>query len=147
MVEIVVAIAVLAIGVVGVSTFFAGSTRNTRNASNTSVAANLGQGVIDEELVKSYNELNPNDGDKVKFSEDSANSFYNFSKKINISLIDQNLNSSVTDIGLKKIDVIIYWNEGSSEKSSQFSTIKAKEWWKMPTFLQLTLRHAEKASL
>lgn len=126
MVEIVVAIGVLAIGVVGVSTFFAGSTRTTRSASNTSVAANLGQGVIDEELVKSYNELNPVSGAKVKFSEDSANAFYNFSKQINISLIDQNLNSSVNDVGLKKIDVIIYWNEGSMEKNLQLSTIKAK---------------------
>lgn len=124
MVEIIVAIAVLAIGVVGVSYFFAGSTGITRSASNTSVAANLGQGVIDEELVKSYDILSVGSGTKTQFSTDPANSFYNFSWQINISLIDQNLNSSVDDIGLKKIDVIIYWNEGSSEKSVQFSTIK-----------------------
>lgn len=132
MVEIVVAIGVLAVGVVGVSYFFAGSTRITRSASNTSVASNLGQGVLDEKTVKSYNdpELNPGDGSETEFSNDSASPFYNFSKRVNISCVDINLlatDCTVIPSPMKKIDVIIYWNEGNSEKNLQFSTIKAKE--------------------
>lgn len=126
MVEIVVAIAILAIGVVGVSYFFARSTQVTRTASNTSVAANLGQGVIDEELVKSYNELNVATGTKTRFSNDTSSPFYNFQKQINVSLIDQDLNGSAADVGLKKIDVFIFWTEGGSEKQLELATIKAR---------------------
>lgn len=125
-IEIVVAIGVLTIGVLGVAGFFATSPMLTRSASNTSVAANLAQGALDEALSASYDELTPGTGNKVKISEDSNNPFYNFSKQRNISLVDLNLAPSATDVGLKKIDVIIYYQEGGSEKNVQMSTLKTQ---------------------
>lgn len=126
LVEVVVAIGVLTIGVLGVSGFFAYSSKISRSSSNTSIASNLTSGLIDEEIAKSYEELAPGNGAKVKISTDPANPFYNFSKQINISLIDSNLAASATDLGLKKIDVIVSYQEGSSEKNVQMSTIKTR---------------------
>lgn len=126
LVEVVVAIGVLAIGVLGVASFFAYSTRITRSASNTSVGANLASGVLDEENAKSYDELSPGTGTKDRFSTNQTDPFYKFQKQINITLIDSNLADSPTDLGLKKIDVFIFYQEGSGEKTIQMSTIKTK---------------------
>jgi type II secretory pathway pseudopilin PulG len=125
MVEIVVAIGVLAVGVVGIAYFFSGSTRMTRSASNTSVAANLAQSVIEEETTKTYDDILT--VPKTNFSDVTTDPFYKFSKSVNVRLINKDLGSSSTDLGLKNIEVYIYWNEGNSAKKLFLSTIKAKK--------------------
>jgi len=123
-IEIIVAITVLTIGVLGVSVFFSLALKATDSANHITSASNLAQGVIDAELVKSY------DGTantiRVRFSTDSASPYYNYYKTVNISLIDQNLAPSGTDVGLKKIEVIVDWQEGTEVKDVQISTIKAE---------------------
>lgn len=125
-IEIVVAITVLTVGVLGVSGFFTISAKLTRSANHVSTASNLAQGLIDEEIAKSYDELTTGTGVKDRVSSDSSDPFYNYFEQINISLLDSNLNTSENDLGLKKIDVIIFYQEGEAEKNVQLSTIKAK---------------------
>ncbi len=124
LIEVVVATGVLLIGVLGVGAFFASSSKITRHASYTSIASNLAQGFIDEEISKSYGELTPGAGMKDRVSSVSSNPFYGYKKQVNVSLIDSNLAASGSDIGLKKIDVFIFWQEGGSEKSIQLSSVK-----------------------
>ena len=126
LVEVIVAIGVLGIGVLGIASFFAYSTKVARSSSNTSIASNLASGVIDEELSKPYDELNPGTGAKVKVTNDTASPLYNFSKEVTISLIDSDLANSVTDEGLKKIDVTISYQEGTSEKNVQMAEVKTQ---------------------
>lgn len=126
LVEVVVAIGVLGIGVLGVSGFFAYSSKISRSSSNTSIASNLASGAIDEELAKSYEELAPGTGTKVKVTSVTTSPLYNFSKQVDISLIDSDLAASATDLGLKKIDVIISYQEGSSEKTVQMAEVKTQ---------------------
>ena len=128
MVEIVVAIGVLAIGVVGIAYFFSGSTRMTRSASNTSVAANLAQSVIEEETTKNYDNIAS--VSETKFSQDATDPFYKFSKRVDVSCVDI-INLAPTDCAgspspMKKINVYIFWSEGNSSKNLFLSTIKAK---------------------
>jgi len=126
LVEVVVAIGVLLVGVLGVASFFAYSTKIARSASNTSVASNLAQGVLDYELSQSYDELTPGTGSVMNSSLDR------FQQQVNISLLELNpttkdLEPSATDKGLKKIDVYIFYKEGNNTKNVQMSTIKAKK--------------------
>lgn len=125
-VEILVAITVFTIGVLGVSGFFATSTNVTRSANNTTTASNLAEGMLDNQLAKSYDELPAGNGVKTDFSNVSSDPYHNYSYQINISLIDQNLAAS-SDVGLKKIDVFVYWMEGTKEKNVEMSTIKARQ--------------------
>jgi len=125
-IEIIVAIGIFGIGVLGIAGFFVASSQTVRLASNTTIASNLASGSIDEEFAKSYDELTPGTGTKTRISTDQSSPFYNFQKQINISLIDSNLAASATDVGLKKIDCIVYWQEGGNEKNIQMSTIKSK---------------------
>lgn len=125
LVEVVVAIGVLMVGVLGVASFFAYSVKIARSASNTSIATNLAQGLIEEESSKSYDELTPQTGAKTDYTSNADSPFNKFQEQINISLIDTDLNESETDIGLKKIEVIIYYHEGNSEKNVQMATVKA----------------------
>ncbi|OGD57135.1 hypothetical protein A2V71_01725 [Candidatus Berkelbacteria bacterium RBG_13_40_8] len=124
LIEVVVATGILLVGVLGVGAFFATSSTITRHASYTSIASNLAQGFIDEEISKSYDELDPGTGPKARVSDVASNPFYNYWKQVNITLIDSDLANSGSDIGLKKIDIFVFWQEGSSEKNIQLSTVK-----------------------
>lgn len=127
MVEVVVAIFILAIGVLAVASFFANSSRLARLASNQSLASNLAQGYIDQELIKSYDESIPGQSAIVKITNDSSSTLYNFSEQTTITLIDQNLNEVSSDLGLKKIEVAIFYQEGLGQKNVTLATIKTKK--------------------
>lgn len=124
LVEVIVAIGVLTIGVLGIATFFAFSTRIARSASNTSIASNLAQGVLDEQTAKSYEELTS--VARTDYTSDTSSPLNKFQKQIDVSLVDSNLAVSETDIGIKEITVHIYYDESGSEKSVEIATIKAK---------------------
>lgn len=122
--EIIVAITVFSIGVLGIAAFFASSSQTTRNSSNLSIASNIASGLVDEELSQTYDSLIVGNGAKTPVSTDTASPFNKFQKQINISLVDSNLNPSATDIGLKKIDIFVYYNEGTTERNIETATLK-----------------------
>jgi len=123
-IEVIVALTVFTIGVLGIEAYFATSSRLTTAASRISTASNLAQGIIDNEAASAYDALIPGTGAKVRVSTDPASPFYNYQQQIIISLIDNNLNASATDIGLKKINVKVFWQEGGAEKNVEMSTIQ-----------------------
>lgn len=125
-VEIIVAITVLTVGVLGVATFFANSSTLSRAANHISTASNLAQGIIDEQLTKSYGELVAGTGTKVRVSEEQSSPYYQYYKQVDIILIDSNLAASGSDIGLKQIIVKVFYQEGEVEKNIEMSTIKVR---------------------
>jgi len=126
-IEVIVAITVLTVGVLGIAVFFSLSLKATNYANHTTTASNLVQGVVDTELAKSYNELLPGTGTRVAFSTDPASPYHIYYETVNITLIDQNLATvNAPGVGLKKIDVTIDWTEGSEAKNVQMSTIKTE---------------------
>ncbi len=127
LVEVIVSIAVLSIGVMAVAAFFASSSTLTHLASNESIAANLAQGYVDDTLSNSYDDLAVGQSTKEKVTTDTASPLYNFSKQTTISLIDADLNQSTQDIGLKKIQVVISYQERGNEKNVTLATIKTKK--------------------
>jgi prepilin-type N-terminal cleavage/methylation domain-containing protein len=123
MIEVITAMGIFGIAILSLAAFFAISSRTIRTARNMTTATNLAQEAADEKISLAYDSLTPGAETRTRFSSDESSPFYDFEKQINISLIDQNLSSSVTDVGLKKVDCAVYWQEGTDEKSLQISTI------------------------
>jgi len=124
LIEVLIAMSIFAISILSVAGFFVYANKNIRFARNTTIASNLAQKLIEENLAKSYQELNLGTSTKTRFSNDPASSYYSFQYQEEIGLINSDLNPITTDIGLKKILVTIYWQEGTVEKNVQMATIK-----------------------
>lgn len=127
MVEVVVAIGVLSMGVLAIVSFFAVSSSLTRLASDQSIASNLAQGYIDKELSLSYDESQVGQTSPVQVSNDPDSPLSKFSEQTEISLINADLTESATDVGLKKIQVTIFYQEGNQAKNVILATIKTKK--------------------
>ena len=124
--EVIVAMGIFSIGVLGIFSFFTYSSQTIRVARSETTGSNLANGFLEEELAKSYGELIPGTSAKTRVSDNPASPYYNYQKQIEITLIDSDLNNSVTDLGLKKIIISIFWPQGSYEKSIQSATIKTQ---------------------
>lgn len=125
-VEVIVAITVLVVGVLAVATFFANSAKLSHLASDESIASNLAQGYIDKDLSLSYDEVLTGVSPLARVSTDSNNPFYNFYEQTTVTLIDENLNPTSSDVGLKNISVTISYQEGNDNKNVTLATIKSK---------------------
>jgi hypothetical protein len=107
--------------------FFANSSTLSRLASNESIASNLAQGYIDDQLSQSYDTLAVGSSEKVRVTDDATSSLYNFYHQETISLINSNLEATAADAGLKKIEVVVSYQEGGKEKNVTLATIKTKK--------------------
>lgn len=123
LIEVIVAIGIFGIGVLAIIGFYAISVQAIRNSRQVTTATALAQGIIEEKIAEPYDSLIVGEGLKEAFSTDSADPTYLYQKKVDISLINQDLAASGTDLGLKKIDVYVYWQGPSEEKKVQLSTI------------------------
>jgi len=122
-VETVVAIGIFGIGVLAIVGFYALSAQAVRNSRQVTTATFLAQGVLEETIAEPYDTLTTGTGTKQAISTDPTNAAYPYQKKVDITLIDQNLAVSGTDVGLKKIDAYIYWQGQNGEKQVQISTV------------------------
>lgn len=127
MVEVIVAISVLAIGVLGVAAFFANSARLTRLASNESIATNLAQGYVDNQMSEDYNAIVIGQTPNVRVSTDQTSPFYNFYTQTTVTYVDSNLVQTGTDLGLKKIHVAITYQEYGTNKNVTLESIATKK--------------------
>lgn len=122
-IEVIVAIGIFGFGVLAVLTYFVLSTQFVRLARQTTMASNLAQQVMEENIALSYDSLLPGQSAKTPFSADSENPYSFYQYQTNISLIDSTLNNSANDAGLKKVDVTVFWNALQDEKSVHLSTV------------------------
>lgn len=132
LVEILLAVFILEIGLLGVASFYSYSLSLSKIARNQTIASNLVQGLIDEQLAISYDSLPVAEGTKTAYSTDPASPFANFSKKVDIAYLNGNLdatydaNPAEAYRYMKKITVTVYYQELATEKNLQTATIKAR---------------------
>lgn len=126
-IETLVALGIFAVAVLAILGYYIYTIQVVRNARQLTTATFLNQGLIEEAVSEPYDSLTVETGAKTAFTTDPANSTYPYTKQINVSLIDMNLNASVTDLGLKKIDCFVYWQGLGSEKKVQISTIVSRK--------------------
>lgn len=128
LVEILIAVFVLEIGLLGIASFYTYGFKITKTARNETIASNLATGLLDEQLSNNYDNLTIGAGLKTKYSTDAASPFYNWDQKIDIAYIDTNLVESYAepDTNMKKVTVTIYWQTSDGEKNFQTASIKAR---------------------
>lgn len=120
--EVLIAVFILELGLLGIAGFYASSFKIIKTARNETIAANLASGVLDEQLAVSYDNIHSIE--RAPYS--SSGLFSNWDKKVDITYVDENLAEQPGDTGMKKILVTVYWQEVTGEKSFQTATIKAK---------------------
>ncbi len=128
LVEILLAVFILEIGLLGVAGFYAKSLNISKTARNETTASNLASGLLDEQLENNYSNLSVGEGTKTRYSSDSNDPFYNWHQKTDIAYIDSNLSASYSepDTNMKKVTITIYWMENTSERTFQIASIKAR---------------------
>lgn len=126
MVEIILAVFILMIGLVGIAAFYTKSFQISKTARNQTIAANLAAAVLDQELSLAYSSIDS--VSRTPYSSDTTSPFYNFEKEVTVNCLDASLQEiSCATAHMKKILVTIYWQENSQSKSFQEATIMTEQ--------------------
>lgn len=128
LIEVLLAVFILEIGLLGISTFYAYSHKIAKMARNQTIATNLAQGVLDEQIAKSYDSPELITVNRTAYSTVPNNPFQGFDKEITITCINASLgdlNCLDPNAHMKKVIVTIYWTEDNSNRSVQLAVIKA----------------------
>lgn len=119
--EAIIAAAVLAIAVVAMMQVFPAGIRTTATSRKRTVATNLAQAAIEQNISQPYNDIIS--VIKHRVSENPSSNYYDYYQQINVVYVDANLAVSGVDTGLKKVTATIYWPEGDSEKTVVIPTL------------------------
>jgi Tfp pilus assembly protein PilV len=122
-IEAIVALGIFGLGVLAVVSFFIYSSQFTRLARQTTISSNLVEQTMEETIALPYSSLIPATGSRTRFSSDQSSPYYSYEKQINITLVNSSLANSATDVGLKKINVLVFWQAGTQEKSVELATV------------------------
>ena len=120
LIEIVIATAILSVGILGLFQAFPQGIETSHEQELAVIAGQLGQEKLEELAGLSYAEITIGIIDnKIHVAESASDPLYKFTRSAASELVDQNLNTSQTDIGLKKITVTVYWPSVFGVEKSQ----------------------------
>ena len=124
LIELLIAIFILVIGIVGVLQAFPLGTYIQKQAQMTTLAVQLNQQKMEEIISYQYSEIIPGTTEEpYGFDTD----FSSFKRVINIEYFDPDNPEvpSMVDLGIKKIEVSIFWHSpiGVSEKEVKLATL------------------------
>jgi len=108
--ETLITIAVILIGVLVLVRLFPVALQMGRSAEQATIATSLAQAKIEE--VFSMNYANISTGiieSRQKMASDSNNPFYYYERETIVEYVDENIESSITDEGIKKVTVNTYY--------------------------------------
>ena len=124
LIELLIAIFILAVGIVALLQAFPLGTHIQKSAQMTSTALQLGQAKMEEIISQSYIEI------PSGVNEEAYGSIINFSpykRKTEISYFNPNNPevSPVQDLGIKKIEITVFWRSplGISEKEVKIANL------------------------
>lgn len=126
LIELLIAIFILAVGIVGILYMFPMGTRIGKSAQMASVATQLGQAKMEEIIFKSYNDISSSTEAYGEISDFEA-----YKRVTTASCFDPNgsdLTPNCPDTGIKKIEVNVSWKSpfGVTEKSINLTSLIAK---------------------
>lgn len=123
LVEIMVAFFVLTVGLVAVSGTFPVGIKVGSESENQSTVSYASQQKLEELISKPYSEIATGTIEaKHVFSDDPTSDLYKLKRETIITLLDQNFNSTTTDIGLKKATVNVYYTNSVSKLEKKISS-------------------------
>ena len=124
--EVIIAITILTLVFVAlVQSFPLGISINTSAKQNT-IASYLAQSKIEELYSSGYDNIATGTIEtKQRISSNSSDGFYDFWRKTEVSYVDEDLNETSDNTGLKKIDTFVYYFDKiiNKEKEVKMSTL------------------------
>ncbi len=130
LIEVMLAIAILLVGIMGLTRIFPLSLKIDRAAEQNTVAANLAQAKVEEIFSSTYDNIIVGTIElKHRLAADPADPFYAYQRETIAEFVDGNLNSIGTDQGLKKVTVRVFWYAPllGTEKSWQTAILVSKK--------------------
>ena len=110
LIEVMGATAVLAVGMVAVVSIFPLALRANKSAEQASLASAYARAKMEEILISPYDEIVTGTVEpRAKVSADPNDAAYILERETVAGYIDSDLNTTVSDTGLKKITVTVYW--------------------------------------
>ncbi len=128
LIEALVATAILALGLLAVLGAFPLAMRTNKEAERASLASVYARTKLEQLLTTSYDEVDTGTIEtRARLSTDPANVAYTLERETTVTLVDANLNTSVSDVGLKKIATTVFWpNRQGGSKSLTLTSILAQ---------------------
>lgn len=110
LIEVLIAIAVLAVGLIAVISIFPFSIKTNKGAEQQSLASSYARTKLEQVLASSYDEVNTGTIEaRARVTANPNDTAYPLERQTVVTFIDSNLNTSVSDVGLKKVVVTVYW--------------------------------------
>ena len=128
LIESAIAISVLMVGLLAVLQFFPFAIKIIGDSQQLTVASNLVVAKLEEMSSLDYDLISVGTIEaKQALSGDTSSFLADYQRQTVVEYVDANLNSSQTDLGLKKITTTVYWLSpvGLNEKSTSGSTLLA----------------------
>jgi Tfp pilus assembly protein PilV len=129
MIEVVVTIAVIAIGIMALTQLFPTSLTSTKSANHETTAVNLAEAKLEEMMSIPYDEVSIGTIEpKTRLATSSSEWLYNYQRQTVVTYVDgEDLTTSATDTGLKKITTTVYWQNATtdSERSTELHLLIA----------------------
>lgn len=117
-IEILAAITFLTVGIFAIAKIFPFGIQISQNAEDRTIAATLAQDKIEELISSGYEGIAIGIIEaKQEIPSGSFGDKYNFYRQTIVSFVDGDLADSVSDTGMKKIEVTVFWNSGGNEKN------------------------------
>lgn len=129
LVEVVVATAVLTIGLITLVGLIPFAIKANKKAEFQSLASTYARTKLEQLLASPYDEIDAGTIEpRTKISSDPSNPAYALERQTVVTLLDSNLAASSSDQGLKKITVTVYWPNrlGSSGSLTLTSILSQK---------------------
>lgn len=116
--EVIIALGILSVSLLVIINLFPKGIKMTRESKEISVATNLAKERIEELISESYENIPTGTIDvKARLDNNPQNQFYIYQREALAEYVDSDLATSVSDTGLKKITVSVYWTENAQEKN------------------------------
>lgn len=128
--EVMVSFSILVVAFMSLAQAFPFSMSINKSAENATKAAYLAQMKIEELNSGGYDSAGIGAVEsKHRLSDDTANYLYYFQRQTIISYVDENLQASANDLGLKKIVVTIYYASDLLKTEKTYLTYSLMSRW------------------
>ncbi len=123
LVEALVAVGILALGLVAVIGVFPLTLRVNKEAEQMSLASVYARAKLEQVSQLSYDDLAVGDYEvRARISADSSDPAYHLERQTVVSYVDSSLQNSVSDTGFKKVQVTVYWSDRNGGNDSYVLT-------------------------
>ncbi len=127
-IEVIAAIALLAIGIFAIAKMFPFGLQISKSSEEITVATMAANEEMEYLIALGYDGVNTGTIEaKQSISIGSFGNIYGLSRETVVSYVDGSLNNSATDTGIKKIEITVYWIQSTEgEKSVEFKRLISK---------------------